>query len=161
MRRLALVGLKRSDRKHDRCEYFLGVAFSSFVLNTDRQIYGCRFMMTGAGVTSPCSLPATTFGFTPRTVGCAHVASSPFEVWRRDGWLDRARGLCARERNGRALQSPARSLLGPDAQQLIPGCFPFPAGGALPSLHLSVLHTAYIHSYQAALALLHCSPHAH
>lgn len=64
-------------------------------------------------------------GLPPRTVGRAHVASSPFEVRRGDGWRDRARRLCARERNARALQSPARSLLGPNAQQLIPGCFPF------------------------------------
>lgn len=84
----------------------------------------------------------------PCTVGRAHVASSPFEVRRGDGWLDRVRGLCARERNARALQSPPRSLLGPNAQQLIPGCFPFSAGGALlplsnalPSLSLFVLHT--------------------
>lgn len=134
-------------------------------------------MMTGAGVTSPRSPPATTFGFTPCTVGCAHVTSSPFEVWRRDGWRDRARGLCARERTGRALQSPTRSLLGPSAQQLIPGCFPFPAGGAFPplwnalaSLHLSVSFSLHLflwcmliqtHSYRAALALLHSSPHPH
>lgn len=79
------------------------------------------------------------------TVGRAHVVSSSFEVSCKDGWLDRVRGLCARERNARALQSPARSLLGPNAPQLIPGCFPFSAGGAspplwnaFPSLHLFV-----------------------
>ena len=80
-------------------------------------------------------------------VGPAHIASSAFEVRRGDGWRDRVRGLCARERNARALQRPARSLLGSSAQQLIPGCFPFSAGGASPplwntlSLFLSALHT--------------------
>lgn len=89
------------------------------------------------------------------TVGCAHVVSSSFEVSCRDGWLDRARGLCARERNARALQSTACSLLGPNATQLIPGCFPFSAGGAspplwntFPTLHLFVSFSLpLIHAY--------------
>lgn len=38
-----------------------------------------------------------------------------------------------RERDGAALQRPARSLPGSNARQLIPGCFPFPAGGAFPA----------------------------
>lgn len=68
------------------------------------------------------------------------------EIERGGGGVVRGR---ERERDGGSLQRPARSLPGPNARQLIPGCFPFPAGGAFPatlkmlspSLHLSAPHT--------------------
>lgn len=62
-----------------------------------------------------------------------------------DGWIEwvgmggRGGAPHAQKRNGRALQSPARSLPGFDAQHLIPGCFPFPAGGAFPPLWKNAL----------------------